>query len=666
MRTTILRRLATFKATRVVGLALVVLFAFYLGAQLGGGNGGEDVRLAAPPEEMAEHDHERHADSGEPTLWTCAMHPQIRLPEPGACPICGMDLIPMKTDPGQGMAQLVMSAAAQKLAEIQTTPVERKFIDAKIRMVGKIDYDETRVKTISSYVPGRIDKLYVNYTGIAVKEGEHLALIYSPELLTAQEELLEAKRRVQQSSAERSEFLRQSDVRALESAREKLRLFGFSESQIKAIEARGSGDDQMLINAPLGGIVVHKAVNEGQYVETGTPIYTVADLSKVWVKLEAYESDLLWLHYGQRVDLQAEAYPGEHFDGIVAFIDPVLDTKTRTVNVRVNVDNPDDRLKPGMFVRATVHARVAKSGKVMDPALAGKWIGPMHPEIVRDGPGDCPICGMALVRAEELGYVRADDEAAKPLVVPASAVLRTGRRAVVYVEVPGTERPTYEGREVVLGPRAGDYYIVQDGLVAGERVVTNGNFNIDSALQIQAKPSMLSMTGESPEAGGDIATFRLALEPIYRSYLNAHQHLARDELAAAREAFSEMPALVDAVDMTLVHGDTHEAWMTANRQLKRAAEDLSQAADLIAARKAFDLASKAMIQLERRFGHPGEQVLYQVHCPMAFDGGASWLQLGEKVRNPYYGGAMLDCGDITGAYEPKAAQRSPAAAGHQH
>ncbi len=273
---------------------------------------------------------------------------------------------------------------------------------------------------------------------------------------------------------------------------------------------------------------------------------------------------------------------------------------------------------------------------------------------------------MALVRAEEHGYVRADDEAAKPLVVPASAVLKTGARAVVYVEVPGTERPTYEGREIVLGPRAGDHYIVQEGLAAGERVVTKGDFKIDSALQIQAKPSMLSMEGASPEAGGDIATFRLAMSPVYEAYFNAQQHLARDELTEAQEAFEKVPALVDAVDMTLVHGETHEAWMTTNRQLKRATARLAAAGDLETARVAFDLASKAVIQLEQRFGHAEERPVYQVYCPMAFDGGASWLQLSDEVHNPYYGAAMPNCGDITVAYEPKKVRRTPSAGGHQH
>ncbi len=163
--------------------------------------------------------------------------------------------------------------------------------------------------------------------------------------------------------------------------------------------------------------------------------------------LDAYESDLPWLRFGQRVEFTTESYPGEIFVGQVAFIDPVLNRDTRTVKVRVNVVNDDGRLKPEMFVRATVKSQVASGGRVLDPSLAGKWISPMHPEIVKDEPGVCDICGMPLVRAETLGYVTAEpNEGAKPLVIPASAALLTGKRAIVYVQVPDAEKPTYEGR----------------------------------------------------------------------------------------------------------------------------------------------------------------------------------------------------------------------------
>jgi Cu(I)/Ag(I) efflux system membrane fusion protein len=234
------------------------------------------------------------------------------------------------------------------------------------------------------------------------------------------------------------------------------------------------------------------------YVDVGTRIFTIADLDAVWVQLDAYESDLRWLRYGQAVTFTTEAFPGKNFSGVVSFIDPVLNATTRTVKVRVNVDNKEGLLKPEMFVRANVFAQFAGSGRILDKNLIGKWVSPMHPEVIKDAPGQCPICGMNLVPTESLGYANATpSDVVAPLVIPATAPLLTGKRAVVYVEVSDSDRPTYIGREVILGPRAGDDYVVESGLAEGDLVVVSGNFKIDSALQIQAKPSMMN-----PEGGG--------------------------------------------------------------------------------------------------------------------------------------------------------------------
>jgi len=446
--------------------------------------------------------HSGHEDPRtQPTQWwTCAMHPHIELPKPGLCPICHMELIPRETPDAtpHGPWELTVSESAKALMEIQTAPVERKFVEAEVRMVGKIDYDEARLKYITAWIPGRLDRLFVDYTGVPVKKGDHMVWLYSPELLSAQAELLQALQTVKNLENSDVGIVRETSEATVQAAREKLRLWGLQPAQIAEIERRGSASDHMTIYAPISGIVIDKNVQEGSYVNTGARIYTIADLSVVWVRLDAYESDLMWLRYGQKVEFTTEAYPGERFVGTIAFIDPILTQATRTVKVRVNAANPDRRLKPGMFVRAVAKAQVATGAKVMDAALAGKWICPMHPDVVKDNAGKCDICEMPLVRTESLGYLGLDQtNADKPLVIPASAVLVTGTRAIVYVEVPGTDKPTFEGRQIVLGPRAGDYYLVRDGLAEGERVVTKGNFKIDAELQIQAKPSMMS-----PEGGG--------------------------------------------------------------------------------------------------------------------------------------------------------------------
>jgi len=446
------------------------------------------------------HDHGRKA----PTVWTCSMHPQIRSSKPGKCPICSMDLIPVAEAGGQrSLREFSTSEAAKALMDIETTRVERKLVEAEVRMVGKVDYDETRLAHIAAWVPGRLDKLYVDYTGVPVNKGDHLVYIYSPELLSAQEELIQAKQAVQALRQSGSSLMRETTEATYQAAREKLRLLGLTQQQVATIERTGKTSDHLTIYSPVAGIVIHKNATEGMYVNTGTRIYTVADLSQMWIRLDAYESDLMWLRYGQKVQFTTVSHPGEVFRGTISFIDPVLDSATRTVKLRVNVPNPDGKLKPGMFVKAVARSRVAAGGKVMDADLAGKWICPMHPEIVKDGPGECDVCGMPLVRTESLGYVGVEaTKADRPLVIPVSAPLVTGTRAIVYVEVPGADRPTYEGREIVLGPRAGGHYLVRSGLREGERVVTRGAFKIDSALQIQARPSMMMPEGGGPSSRG--------------------------------------------------------------------------------------------------------------------------------------------------------------------
>jgi membrane fusion protein, copper/silver efflux system len=389
---------------------------------------------------------------------------------------------------------ITLSDTAQKLASIQVMPVERKFVTAEISMFGKIDYDETKLAYITARVPGRLDRLYVDYTGISVRKGDHLVYLYSPELLIAQEELIQALKRVRTKNNDRK-YVQKDSFSILEAVREKLRLWGLTESQIKQIEKKNKASDHITIYAPISGTVIHKNAMEGMYVNTGTQIYTIADLNRVWVKLEAYESDITWIRYGQKVEIRTETYPGERFEGRISFIDPILNQKTRTVAVRVNVENRDGRLKPGMFVRGIVYSRMSAGGKVVEPDMAGKWISPMHPEIIKDRPGKCDICGMPLVQAEMLGYAAAEPKDA-PIVIPATVPLITGKRAVVYVRIPDNST-MFEGREVVLGPRAGNYYIVLKGLHEGELVVVNGNFKIDSAMQIEAKPSMMN-----PEGGG--------------------------------------------------------------------------------------------------------------------------------------------------------------------
>ena len=606
-----------------------------------------------------------------PTLWTCSMHPQIIRSEKGNCPICGMELVPLTSHEGATTDRpraLSVSDAAKALMDIRTSPVERRRVAVEVRLTGKVAYDETRLADITAWVGGRLDRLYVDYTGVTVKKGDHMVYMYSPELLSAQEELLESIRAAKALERSDVKVLADGADRTVDAARERLRLWGLTPEQIKETEARGTASDHLTIYAPIGGIVIHKYVRQGAYVTTGARIYTIADLAHVWVLLDAYESDLPWLRYGQEVDITTEAYPGEVFRGRIAFIDPVVNPRTRTVRVRVNVANERFRLKPDMFVRAVVHSKLAAGGRVMAADLAGKWICPMHPEIVKDEPGACDVCGMPLVRPESLGYepVSAED-APLPLVVPATAPLLTGKRAIVYVEVPDAAAPTFEGREVTLGPRAGEYYIVQSGLTEGERVVTHGAFKIDSELQIRALPSMMSPEGghapgrhahhgaqgkppadaTPPAPPGPSAEVTQAAAALWRAYLAIQRALARDDFDRALASARTLAGTLDAIDASSLEGRMKAAWSEHAGAAKKALAGMAQSTDIASLREGFALLSEALAPLFERFGGDAVGAVYVIRCPMAFNNrGANWLQDSSDVRNPYFGPTMLRCGDV--------------------
>jgi Cu(I)/Ag(I) efflux system membrane fusion protein len=580
-----------------------------------------------PPGGLAEADAPpaAEAEAEEATVWTCSMHPQVRSDKPGRCPICGMELVPVAKGEGKGgLRRFATSEAGKKLMDIETSPVERRFVEAEVRMVGKIEYDETRLAYITAWVPGRLDRLFVDYTGVPVRKGDHLVYLYSPELLSAQEELLQALEAVK--NLERSDvgIVRETARATVEAVREKLRLWGLTKEQVEEIEERGTPSDHMTIYAPTGGIVVHMNAREGMYVDTGTRIYTIADLSQVWVKLDAYESDLSWIKYGQPIEFTTVAFPGETFTGTIAFIHPVLNEQTRTVKVRVNAPNPEGKLRPGMFVRAVARAKVAQGGRVMDPDLAGKWICPMHPDVVKAGAGSCDICEMPLVRTESLGYVPVDPAKREaPLVIPATAPLITGTRAVVYRVVPDTEKPTYEGLEIVLGPRAGDWYIVRSGLKEGDLVVTSGNFKIDSQLQIEARPSMMTPEGGGAGAGHAHGAAESTKGPgrpavevpaavrgqfvrILRIAEEARESAKAGDLGAARQAFAELGEAIEAVDMKALTGHAHMLWMELSMLLKNDAVEGREAATLDDARRVWETLTEHVRRFSAGFGLRGE------------------------------------------------------------
>jgi Cu(I)/Ag(I) efflux system membrane fusion protein len=455
------------------GLSVIIIVAYLAGMRHHGGE------ATAPP---------TSPPVAEATLWTCSMHPEIQLPNPGKCPKCAMDLIPLSGHSELKSNQIQLTKHAQELAKIVTTRVAEREIHMDLELTGKLNVDETKVYEVSSRFPARLDRLFVDYTGLKVNKGDHMVTAYSPELLSAQAELVQSRKAVDRLTKSASPIIRDSAIATLKAAREKLRLWGMTATQIDDAETGKATGDHVTLFAPHSGIVTGKYVNQGDYVKEGTRIYSITDLSRLWLELDAYESDLAWIHYAQEVEFHTVAFPGERFTGIISFIHPVLNDKTRTVKIRVNVKNADGRLKPNMYVGAHIKVTIKRDGTMINNRMSGKWISPMHPEIIKDGPGECDICGMDLVPAEKLGF-SASKTYPKPLVIPASAALVTGKRAIVYVQLP---EGVFEGRQVRLGPKAGHHYIVLDGLKKGDIVVTHGAFKVDSSLQLKAKRSMMS------------------------------------------------------------------------------------------------------------------------------------------------------------------------------
>lgn len=582
-----------------------------------------------------------------PQTWTCSMHPQVKQPNPGKCPICAMDLIPLKTggDTDLGPREIRLSPAAETLAEVKTAPAEKKFVSMTISLSGQVDYDETRVRSITSRVNGRLERVFADYTGIAVTKKQHMVNIYSPQLYAAQEELIQA--------------VRAKSSGLIKAARKKLSLYGLLDSQIKAIEQQQTARPYMEIKAPMSGIVIEKKAIEGMYVNEGTLLYRIADLTTLWVRLDVYEKDLSLIRYGQDVAIRTQTHGDQTFKGWVSFIDPVLDPATRTVKVRVVVDNRSGRLKPNMFVRADIQVTIGKGGDVVSGKFRNKWICPMHPRVVKEQNTGCPICGMDLVRSSQLGYTAAD-EAEPPLVVPVSAVLLTGRRAVVYTRADKSESRIYRGVEIEVGPRAGAYYIVRSGLKEGDRVVVQGAFKIDSELQIHAKPSMMNpgenSTKEDSGQGSNVSfaepladkKLRKGAEQVVTVYLDIQAALAEDQAEKAKKAADRLIQKITDTNPREFSENAQSFWKTVAADMKSAARRLHKADSLKKQRESFSPLSGAVETLIKGVSSINMPNLRKAYCPMAFDNkGGYWIQQGDEIRNSYFGSSMLRCGEIT-------------------
>jgi len=562
-------------------------------------------------------------------LWTCSMHPQIKLEEPGNCPICGMELIPLveEDSSSENIAdnEIVMNEEAYQLANIQTTIVEKASASKEIRLLGRVKPDERRLYSQVSHIPGRIERLYVNFTGEKVYAGQKIVRIYSPELISAQKELFEA--------------IKSKDIypQLYTASRNKLKLWKLSDKQIDAIEATGNVQEQIDILSDHSGYVMSRNVELGDYIKAGGNLFDIANLNSIWVMFEAYEADIPWIHINDKVSFNIQAIPGKTFEGKITYVDPFVSSNTRVAKVRVEINNPGNKLLPEMYASGIIQAKM----KGMENTI----------------------------------------------VIPKSAVLWTGKRAVVYVKVPHENTISFVYREIELGQDMGQFYSVQDGLEEGEIVATNGVFRIDASAQLLGQKSMMNpeggvvntghnhggapMEGDSNADGVDHSkmdmsnttmeaetdhtdmnqritttnTFKNQLEQVFNAYIKLKDGFVGDDSSAASAAAKELLSAMKKVDMKqLTDHEAHNHWMTISKEVSGSASSISEISDIEEQRSHFKHLSAHLSKGVKLFGV--NQKVYEQFCPMADNNnGAYWLSLDEAIKNPYLGAKMLTCGD---------------------
>ncbi|HHC78912.1 MAG TPA: efflux RND transporter periplasmic adaptor subunit [Flavobacteriia bacterium] len=572
-----------------------------------------------------EHNYVQDKETG---LWTCSMHPQIKMDKPGNCPICGMELIPLEAsgDSEENIAsnEIVMTPEAIQLANIQTSVVGKANANKEIRLLGRVKPDERRLYSQVSHIPGRIERLYVNFTGEKVSRGQRIVRIYSPDLISAQKELFEA--------------IRSKDVypQLYTASRNKLKLWKLSDRQIDAIEKSGIVHEQLDIYSDYSGYVMKRNVELGDHVMAGDNLFDIADLRSVWVMFEAYETDIPWIHIGNMIDFTIQALPGKKFKGKVTYVDPFVSSNTRVAKVRVEVNNASQKLLPEMYATGILKATLKN---------------------VKDA-----------------------------LVIPKSAVLWTGKRAVVYVQVPHNKTISFVYREIILGEDLGDFYIVKNGLKEGEIVATNGVFRIDASAQLMGQKSMMNPTGAKGNTGGmagmdmggdkeekdmknddkkDMSTmvmidkskiapeFKQQLGKVVSAYIQLKDALADDNTNLAQKEAQQVTKALNNVNMLLLLGDAHNSWMKSLKPLKEASTAIANSQEIGTQRKAFLILGKQLSEAIKTLGVETEnkQPLYLEFCPMADDNkGGVWLSYDKEIKNPFFGKAMPTCGEVKATY----------------
>lgn len=576
----------------------ILVVGLFLGKQIFGSGSNKD----------AEHTHEVVSESNQ--RWTCSMHPQILQSEPGDCPICGMDMVPAGlSEDGLSPDQIKLTQNAMALANIETYSVgQGEESGASIKLSGKIAENEESNVVQVSYFSGRIEDLNVRFTGEKVQKGQLLATIYSPELYAAQQELISAA------------SLKESQPALYKAVRNKLKLWKLSEDQINQIEETGEVKENFPVYSTVSGTVSEKLIEQGESVKQGQALLKISNLNTVWANFDVYENQIDLFKKGQDIQITTNAYSNKKFEATVDFIDPVLDSRTRTVKLRAVLINTEGIFKPGMFVEARIRG---------------------------------------LSSNEEQAFT-----------VPSSAVLWTGERSLVYLKT-DPDQPVFEMREVTLGNEAGGNYQVLEGLDIGDEIVVNGTFTVDAAAQIQGKKSMMNKKGNRLKTGHEGHTraehsasedltnqtqsterliastsFQNQLKLVFSDYIRLKDALVNNNSKKAAEGAKALLNSLSKVNMELLTDKiSHNQWMKLEAEIKSSASSISNSDDIEKERVHFKQLSSDLAKAIQLFGI-NETVYYQ-YCPMVDNNiGAYWLSKEEKVFNPYFGEAMLSCGEL--------------------
>lgn len=624
------------QAAVVVGIAALILVLIGVAQRTewitAGGFGGDSA------------DQSDDADSGgEEKRYICPMMCTPPSTEPGRCPVCAMELVEATGGGNNDGISVTIESAARRLVGIKTATSRFGEVNRTIRTIGSIDYDESRLSTISAYIDGRLDKLYANYVGVHVKKGDDLALIYSPKLFSAQTEYITS---IESKTAGRFS-INSPDMKKM--ARENLNELGMTDDQIESLRKSGKPQSRIRIKSPQTGTVLEKSVIEGDYVKTGQKICRIADLTSVWLMLDLFPDDAASVRFGQQVEAEIQSVPGEVFTGRVAFIDPTVHPVTRTVRVRVEVMNFDGKLRPGDYATARITVPAISTDFVYDPALSGKYISPMHPQVIRDQPGVCPLCGMDLVPTSQLGYTTEPLPQQHVVTVPRDAVLLNGQHGVIYVE---TEPGRFEIRRVSVGPMSDTEAVIVEGMVAGETVAIEGNFLIDSQMQLAGNPSLMDPSKAPSHSPGPLKLperqpVLLAgksgkqFDRVYNAYFEIQSAMAADTTPPPVALNTLLDALARLEMLPEVPDDAQSRFASARRGASRMNGSLETA------REAYRSVSHALLKAAMMARGPETaKRLSHYYCPMVPGGGGDWMQSGGELANPYWGEEMLRCGEV--------------------